>query len=98
MHKTASLLAIIAAMLALSGCYTGVSFSPDSKRLLAAGKHGWYIMNVDGSAAKALPESDEAERPSWSPDGRWLAFEKSPIAFNLRPVRNTFGRTTHDIR
>lgn len=35
----------------------------------------WVVTVPDGKAARVLEDADEAGRPRWSPDGRWLAFE-----------------------
>ena len=53
--------------------------SPDGRRLVftgatAAGKRLLWIRNLDTLAAEALPGTEGAEFPFWSPDSRFVAF------------------------
>ena len=40
-----------------------------------------YVMNADGSGARLLARN--AAEPSWSPDGRKLAFQRRPVASSV---------------
>jgi TolB protein len=39
-----------------------------------------YVMNADGSAVTQLTNDGNSHRPSWSPDGTKIAFDRSPDA------------------
>jgi TolB protein len=54
-------------------------WSPDGLSIVAYAGEAWrhevYIMNVDGSGTRVLsPEGGNAQGPSFSPDGKWVAF------------------------
>ena len=55
------------------------SWSPDGSKIAFArperGSSDIYVMNADGSAARALTSGLEADSPEWSPDGSKIAFE-----------------------
>lgn len=51
--------------------------SPDGRRVAFVHHGHIWLMNLDGSALKQLSFSDNGEsRPTWSPDGKWLATAK----------------------
>lgn len=71
----------------------GLDWSPDGKRVafstgreIKEGERSdrrlgkLYVMNADGSGKQLLDEDDEANYAAlrWSPDGRWIAFQKQP--------------------
>ena len=56
-----------------------VAVSPDGRRLAFAaadadGKVRLFVRNLDAGAANALPGTDGAAYPFWSPDSRWVGF------------------------
>ena len=57
----------------------GPLLSPDGRRLAFAasdssGKSFLWIRPLDASTAQALPGTDGASQPFWSPDSRWIGF------------------------
>jgi serine/threonine protein kinase len=55
------------------------ALSPDGRRItfVAAGKDGkrmLWLRSIDSSAAAALAGTENADRPFWSPDSRWVGF------------------------
>lgn len=55
------------------------SWSPDGTKIAFArperGSSDIYVMNADGSGARAITSGLEADSPDWSPDGTRIAFE-----------------------
>lgn len=62
------------------GGYAGpVTLSEDGKRMAFTasspeGRTPLYVRELSASVARALPDTDEAAYPFWSPDGNWLGF------------------------
>ena len=60
-------------------------WSPDSKTLAFTTSHDkLYTVSAEGKDLKELASSKYGDigRPSWSPDGKWLAFDKPDITRN----------------
>src|SRR6187401_1687771 len=51
---------------------TGRPGSPDGKQIVYSFLNDLRVMNADGSHSRVLTEGGE---PSWSADGRWIAFD-----------------------
>ncbi|MGQ0720747.1 MAG: protein kinase domain-containing protein [Candidatus Eiseniibacteriota bacterium] len=67
-----------------------LALSPDGRRLAfvatdASGRHQLWLRDLDGTAARPLPDTDEGTSPFWSPDGRWLAFVAGGRLRKLNP-------------
>lgn len=64
----------------LRGIHPGpVVISPDGRRITYVGRQSGgtsqlYVRELDGTDARALPGTDEAGYPFWSPDGRAVGF------------------------
>lgn len=57
----------------------GIALSPDGSKLAFSatgkdGKRALWIRSLDQAAASAIPETEDASYPFWSPDGRYVAF------------------------
>ena len=60
-----------------------LKWSPDGAKVGFLRDRGdLWIMNPDGKEAKRLVESFESPRFDWSPDGKWLVYDKSDNDFN----------------
>ena len=60
-----------------------LKWSPDGSKVGFLRDRGdLWVMNPDGKDAKRLVESFEAPRFDWSPDGKWLVYDKSDDDFN----------------
>jgi Tol biopolymer transport system component len=61
-----------------SGRGPNLAVSPDGKTVVYGatvdGKYTLWLHPLDGTAAHVLPGSEDASGPSWSPDGRYIAF------------------------
>lgn len=57
----------------------GLSWSPDGRRFVYRGRGGLWIARRDGSAQRQLTSESAGELPSWSPDGKWVAFIKRSV-------------------
>ena len=58
------------------------TFSPDGTQIAyitiaGTGEHHLYVMDLAAQQAYLLTTEGSADRPSWSPDGQWIAFEAS---------------------
>jgi len=63
----------------IDGINDSLALSPDGKTLAVAAKdpkgtQRIYLRALDGPAPRALDRTKGATYPTWSPDGRWLAF------------------------
>lgn len=62
------------------GIETSPAWSPDSRQIAfvsdRGGSPGIFVMNADGSGARALPlEGDYNTGPDWSPDGKTILYQ-----------------------
>jgi Tol biopolymer transport system component len=72
-------------------------FSPDAKHVVfvstrGGGRANLWILDVASHKAKALTSGDGGDfRPSWSPDGQWIAFSSDRDS-DLRPAKGRWER------
>jgi Tol biopolymer transport system component len=88
-------LALCAALPLLAlGC--GAADSPGGKPqnglIAAANDQGIQLLEPDGSGARLVPGTKGAAEPTWSPDGKWLAFTTTEL------VGDSFSSDLHVIR
>jgi Tol biopolymer transport system component len=55
-----------------------MAFSPDGRKLaflaISNGRASLWVRSLDLLSPQALPGTEDAASPFWSPDGRWIAF------------------------
>jgi imidazolonepropionase-like amidohydrolase/Tol biopolymer transport system component len=54
--------------------FQGASLSPEGKRLAFSAATHLYVMNIDGAPRRLTHRIDHEYQPTWSPDGRWIAY------------------------
>lgn len=74
----------------LTGCNRGVSFSPDAKRLVVATYTGLLVMKTDGTGKYRIPDTSSADKPCWSPDGRFIVWCKNGYDLNRKQTADTW--------
>jgi serine/threonine protein kinase len=61
-----------------SSFVSSIALSPDGRKLaflaLSNGRALLWVRSLDSLSAQALPGTEDAASPFWSPDGRWIAF------------------------
>ncbi|MGC2616860.1 MAG: hypothetical protein WA354_22695, partial [Terracidiphilus sp.] len=72
-------------------------FSPDGKHIVfvstrAGGRANLWILDASSHRVRALTSGDGGDfRPSWSPDGQWIAFSSDRDS-DLRPAKGRWER------
>jgi Tol biopolymer transport system component len=84
-----------------------LSWSPDGKQIVfnagssftatSQEKQKLYIINADGSDLRQITSDDPSDvEPVWSPDGQWVAFNRSGELWIIRPdgseAQRLFGK------
>lgn len=64
-----------------AGPESGLSFSPDGKKLAVLRQGTLWVMNRDGSDAKPLVAQPRVIEYSWSPDGSWIVYSRMDSHF-----------------
>lgn len=67
---------------------TAASWSPDGHEIVIVtnltGRYNLWLVNAQGGWPIQLTQSNEhQERPSWSPDGKWIVYESGPSGGHL---------------
>ena len=62
----------------------GASWSPDGIRLVFTRSGLLHVINADGTGFTPLPNEDAAQNPSWSPDGRHIAYQALDAPGDIR--------------
>jgi Tol biopolymer transport system component len=58
-----------------SGFVYGVNLSPDGKRVCYTKDYTLYLADADGGNARRVPDDHPFQFvPTWSPDGKWIAY------------------------
>jgi len=70
-----ALLGTLPLLLVGSGAVAGSSPTPRNGLIAAGGPHGISLLDPQTSAQRLIAKTEDAEGPTWSPDGRLLAFE-----------------------
>ncbi|GIV19512.1 MAG: hypothetical protein KatS3mg023_1263 [Armatimonadota bacterium] len=85
--RTMRAMVALMAVTMLSGCGIHVEFSPDGKTLLVSGgEKGLVLVNADGSGSQLLPNTKGAAYALWSPDGRYILYERTDWMSNCSAV------------
>jgi TolB protein len=63
----------------------------------ASGRSWIAIMNADGSGKRRLPHTDYGELPSWSPDGKRIAFSNNLSGEGLMSIVDVDGSQVVDL-
>ncbi len=54
--------------------FQGASMSPDGRRLTFSAATHLYVMNMGEAPRRLTHRNDHEYQPTWSPDGRWIAY------------------------
>lgn len=68
------------------------AWSPDGSRFANDGLRSINVVNVDGSNAHpivSVPDTVQVDGPMWSPDSRWLVFERVDVPTSPPPPPTT---------
>jgi Tol biopolymer transport system component len=67
----------------------GYAWSPDGTKLVFVRGREIYISSIDGSGLRRIAEALDPNAPSWSPDGRWIAYVSGNVSALFGP--SAFG-------
>ena len=68
------LLAVLPLLAFGCGPADGGGGKPENGLIASANENGIQLLEPDGSGARLVPGTEGATEPTWSPDGKWLAF------------------------